>query len=54
MDKNFLSDIISKLKKRGCDQSDIFFVKNFSIYLSLINDFCKKENIPTEKKVFSW
>ena len=31
MDKNFLSDIILKLKKRGCDQSDIFFVKNFSM-----------------------
>lgn len=31
MDKNFLSDIISKLKKKGCDQSDIFMVKNFSM-----------------------
>ncbi len=31
MDKNFLSDIILKLKKKGCDQSDIFFVKNFSM-----------------------
>ena len=31
MDKNFLSDIILKLKKRGCDQSDIFYVKNFSM-----------------------
>ena len=31
MDKNFLSDIISKLKKKGWDQSDIFMVKNFSM-----------------------
>ena len=31
MDKNFLFEIINKLKKKGCDQSDVFFSENFSL-----------------------
>ncbi|MAH78519.1 MAG: modulator protein [Rickettsiales bacterium] len=31
MDKNFIFKIIEKLKKKGCDQSDVFLTKNFSI-----------------------
>ena len=31
MDKNFLFDIVHKLKKKGCDEADVFFVKNFSM-----------------------
>ncbi len=30
MDKNFLFDIIKKLKKKGCDQSDVFFLESSS------------------------
>ena len=28
MNKNFLEDIIKKLKDKGCDQSDVFFCES--------------------------
>ena len=44
MDKNFLQNIINKLKKKGCDQSDVFFVKNSSLNSSVrLNKLEKNE-----------
>lgn len=45
MDKNFLLNIINKLQKKGCDQSDVFFVKNLSLNSSIrLNKLEKNEH----------
>ena len=31
MDRNFISDIIKKLKIKCCDQSDVFFIESSSL-----------------------
>ena len=31
MDKNYLQEIIKKLKKKGCDQADVFFLENLTM-----------------------
>ena len=50
MNKNFLNDIISKLKTKGCDEADVFYCesnnKNCSSRLGKIE---KKENSYTTK-----
>ena len=50
MNKNFLNDIISKLKTKGCDEADVFYCesnnKNCSSRLGKIE---KKENSYTKE-----